>query len=366
MNYISHKKNELNKLKMSDIDIELPSLKNTNKSQVISEWIINWIDLNGMTDCLLPTKAEFAYALGVSLGTVQNVFKILEDRNYIYLKQRVGAIIKNKNEVLSIRKQTSKIDIVVELIKEYIKNSKIEISSNLPSARQFAKILEVSINSTRLAINKLAVEGIIEINQKGNVLVNKEYELEKKVSSETLVEKVQLELKKYISKNFRVGEKLPSHSELAQKFKVSGKTIYNALKLLEKEDMLLSRRGAYGTIVISNSMNSAFEPKREMSIFASAQQTAFYHYEKTQNKIKKIISESYGIGSKLPTIKEFSAELDLSPNTIRKALSNLAKEGILHFARGRYGGTFVIDNPDIEEQTFRWLAVNPKYAEVLN
>ena len=44
--------------------------------------------------------------------------------------------------------------------------------------------------------------------------------------------------------------------------------------------------------------------------------------------------------------------------------SNLAKEGYLAFSRGRYGGTFVIDIPEMEEQAFKWLAVNPKYAEV--
>ena len=60
--------------------------------------------------------------------------------------------------------------------------------------------------------------------------------------------------------------------------------------------------------------------------------------------------------------------LDVSPNIIRKAFSNLAKDGILRFTRGRYGGTYVIDMPDVAEQTFRWLAVNPQYvrAEAVN
>jgi DNA-binding transcriptional regulator YhcF (GntR family) len=132
--------------------------------------------------------------------------------------------------------------------------------------------------------------------------------------------------------------------------------------------MLLPRRGAYGTIITNTSMNSAFEPRREMSIFAPAKETAFYHYQKIQNKIKNIISENYDIGSKLPSINEFSLMLDVSPNIIRKALSNLAKDGILRFTRGRYGGTYVIDMPDVAEQTFRWLAVNPQYvrAEAVN
>ena len=106
--------------------------------------------------------------------------------------------------------------------------------------------------------------------------------------------------------------------------------------------------------------------KKETSIFAPAPDTAFYYYERTQNHIKKLIAENYAIGSKLPSIHEFAKQLDLSPNTIRKAFNNLAKEGYLAFSRGRYGGTFVIDIPETEEQAFKWLAVNPKYAEVLD
>ena len=69
--------------------------------------------------------------------------------------------------------------------------------------------------------------------------------------------------------------------------------------------------------------------------FAPAKETAFYYYEKTQNNIKKMITENYQIGDKLPSIKELSESMDLSPNTIRKALHNLSKEGYLQFSRGR-------------------------------
>ena len=77
-----------------------------------------------------------------------------------------------------------------------------------------------------------------------------------------------------------------------------------------------------------------------------------------------MIANDYDIGEKLPSIKELSKQLDLSPNTIRKAFHNLAQEGYLVFSRGRYGGTFVIDIPDIETpQAFKWLAVNPQYVK---
>lgn len=76
-----------------------------------------------------------------------------------------------------------------------------------------------------------------------------------------------------------------------------------------------------------------------------------------------MIAQNYEVGDKLPSIKELSAMLDLSPNTIRKAFHNLAQEGYLVFSRGRYGGTFVIDIPEVESQAFKWLAVNPLYAK---
>lgn len=369
MNYVNYKKSELNKLTVSDINIELPNLKNTNKSEEIAKWIMNWIDnseiIKENINYLLPTKKEFAYSFSVSLGTIQNTFKILEDKNYIFLKQRIGAVIKNKHDnTIQIRKQTSKQDIIVEEIKSYIVNSNLSIGEKLPSARKLSKIIEISLNTVRVAINKLINNDILTYNEHKELIIKNLDFKSSDFNNETLVIKIKDDLKKYISENFKIGEKLPSHDKLADLFHVSMKTIHNSIKLLEKENMLLTRRGTYGTIVINTSMNSSFEPKREMSIFASAQETAFYHYEKVQNKIKNIIAKDYSIGSKLPSIRDLSNSLDLSPNTIRKALNNLAKEGILRFARGRYGGTFIIDMPDIEEQTFKWLAVAPQYTKV--
>ena len=354
-------KNKLAKLTVSDINRPLPVLQNTVKTEAIANWLMGWLDSNDLEGSLLPTKAEFAYHLGVSLGTVQNVFKILENKHYIFLKQRVGAIITNKNDI-TLRKQTSKADIAAEIIKDFILSSDLNLGDKFVSARKLSQLTNISLNTVRVAIDKLVSNKILEATDNCLILKNKDFKVQKSHSTETLVDKVKKDLKKYVSENFKIGEKLPSNTELAQKMNVSVKTVHNAIKLLEKENMLLSRRGTYGTIVTNTSMNSAFEPRREMSIFAPAQETAFYHY----HKIKRIISENYSIGSKLPTIKQFSEQMDLSPNTIRKALNNLAKEGILRFSRGRYGGIFVIDMPDIEEQTFRWLAVNPKYAETLS
>jgi DNA-binding GntR family transcriptional regulator len=183
--------------------------------------------------------------------------------------------------------------------------------------------------------------------------------------TKTLVEMVVKDIEDYITKNLKQGDKMPSHAILAKELKASIKTVHDALKVLIQNGILLARRGRYGTVVLRAPKSGNTSLKPETSIFASAQDTAFYHYEKTQNHIKKMIAQKYEIGDKLPSILELSKSLDLSPNTIRKAFHNLAKEGYLVFSRGRYGGTFVIDIPEVEQHTFKWLAVNPAYSNVL-
>lgn len=371
----------LRRLSVKDISIPVPDLKNIfePKSVVIANWLICWIEHDFKlkkikeTD-LLPQKAELAYHLGVSTGTMQNAFRYAEDKGYVESKQCIGTMIKDwQNSTNYVRKLTSKRDLSAEALKKYFIEKKFKQGQKLPSARTFANILKASVNTTRLALEYLVSAGVIQHNFKNSndaqwVLKTTNFTIEEGFSQDldnvTLVEKMEQELKDYISKNLKVGDKLPAHEDLSAKFKVSIKTIHDALKVLIKNGFLLARRGRYGTTVVKMPHNSEFSPKKETSIFASAQQTAFYNYEKTQNHIKALIAEKYEIGAKLPSITEFSKELDLSPNTIRKAFDNLAKEGYLRFARGRYGGTFVIDIPETSLQAFKWLAVNPKYAEV--
>lgn len=375
MRYINYKKNELERINIEILNQSLPELKNVNKTDVISGWLMSKID-SALEDGrisfgqLLPKKAELAYLLGVSLGTIQNVLKILEDKGYIYSKQCIGSVIKNRSDMeLKIRKQTSKKDLAQEKIKNYIKSHNLNKGDKLPVSRQIASEIDMTLNTVRGAILALISDNVVEYNQQKELIIkDTEFNIDTKTDEETLVMKLKDDLKKYISENYQVGDKLASHQELAKRFDVSMKTVHNALQILVKENMLLPRRGAYGTIVMNTSLNSAFEPKREMSIFAPAKETAFYHYQKIQNKIKNIILQDYDIGSKLPSISEMSKMLDVSPNIIRKAISNLTNSGILHSTRGRYGGTYVIDLPETTEQTFKWLAVNPQYIkhEVVN
>lgn len=382
-------KNNLRKLSVKDISLPIPDLKNIfeSKAIVIANWLISWIEIDFKagkikeTD-LLPQKADLAYHLGVSIGTVQNAFRNIEDKGFVESKQCIGTMVRDwKKPTQSIRKLTSKRDVCVNLIKKYIVDKKIKVGQKLPSSRVLANLIGTSPNTTRLALENLCSQGILEnsfkfSNEVSLVLKSTDFAFSKsntEISNNvTLVEKVEKDLENYITKKLKVGDKLPAHSDLSSELKVSVKTVHDALKTLIKKGILLARRGRYGTTVIkmpiggseNMAQESMLSSKKETSIFASAKETAFYNYEKTQNHIRALIANNYEIGSKLPSIMSLSKELDLSPNTIRKALNNLASEGYLRFSRGRYGGTFVIDIPETSSQSFKWLAVNPKYVEV--
>ena len=378
-NYLLPQKSMLTKLSINMITCELPNLKDTedSKSVTIGKWLAQWIEsnlANGsiQVDNVLPSKPEFAYLLGVSIGTMQNAFRYLEDLGYVESKQCIGTLIRNrKNQKSTLRKLTSKRDMAAEAIKRYILSDGFKIGSILPSTRTIATIIGHTSNTTRLALEYLATQGIIchkfrRAKDSDWVVITTNIDIEVTVSTpktKTLVDMVVKDLENYITENLKIGDKIPAHAQLASMLKASIKTVHDALVVLIDKGILLARRGRYGTTVIKMPNSAMTTLKPETSIFAPAKDTAFYHYEKTQNHLKKMIAQEYEIGDKLPSILELSKQLDLSPNTIRKAFHNLAKEGYLVFSRGRYGGTFVIDIPEVESQAFKWLAVNPEFAQ---
>ncbi len=373
MKYILPQKSELEQIKVSDINSSLPDLKNIKESKAITigKWLTNVIQTNKAVkpNTLLPSKPDLAYLLGVSIGTIQNALRYIEDLGFVESKQCIGTIVKGSNEG-SMRKLTSKREIAINAIKKYIIDNNLKNGDNLPSSRIISNAIGCSANTTRLALEYLGTINILEhkfknSNENGWKIISTNFSVEEKNEEHsTLVKKVESDLKNYITKNLKTGDKIPAHAELSKELSVSIKTIHDALKVLIDEGILLARRGRYGTTVLKMPYEAKVSEKPETSIFASAPETAFYYYERTQNHIKKMIAENYEIGAKLPSINELSKQLDLSPNTIRKAFHNLSREGYLAFSRGRYGGTFVIDIPQTDEQTFKWLAVNPKYAEI--
>ena len=75
-----------------------------------------------------------------------------------------------------------------------------------------------------------------------------------------------------------------------------------------------------------------------------------------------MISDNYYPGAKLPSIIALSKLLDLSPNTIRRAIKELTKEGILASTPGRWGGTFVIAATQEQESSYQWIAVSSDFV----
>ncbi len=354
-------------INIKDIDLPCPSLKNTDKTTTISEWLINWIEgalkQNKIKhNDLIPSKTDLAYHLGVSVGTVQNAIRNIEDRGYLTSKQKKGTFINaNKNDTNNL-KLTSKRDTAIEYIKKYLKDNNFKIGETIPATRKLSQITDIPLNTVRSALQGLVSENIIKKEGRQDFVIAKtDFEISD-TAFETLVEKIKKELKKYITENCKVSDKLPANKELAKKFNVGLKTINDAINLLVEEGILVTLRGRYGTIVSKIPTEHTYEPQRETSIFAPASVTAYYYYEKTQQRIKNMIAENYYPGSKLPPIAALSKQLDLSPNTIRRAIKELTKEGILTSSPGRWGGTFVIARPAEQEPSYQWLAVSSDFV----
>ena len=84
-----------------------------------------------------------------------------------------------------------------------------------------------------------------------------------------------------------------------------------------------------------------------------------YSWQKALTHLKKYIVQNYEAGDKIAPIRELATILGVSPNTIRRALQDLFQSGHLVSQRGKLGGIFIMEMPEIEEETFRWLALNP-------
>ena len=344
------------------------------KDLQIKNWLISKITefkaLGNDKYYLLPTKAEFAYKLNVSVGTVQSAIRLLEYDGYVISKQRVGTIINTHTKATSvIQKSFTKKDMAYNAIAKYLSNQKL--NTVLPSTRQLALQLGFSQNTIRLALDAFVNEQIIEIRRSHSTdfaWVLKKYPKNADALRDnlSLTEKISRDLISFMTKNSKIGDKLPSHCELAKKFSVSIKTINDVIRKLAHKGYLETRRGRYGTIVIKNSDKNRYDVyKPETSIFAHASMAFEYNYQKVKNSIVDYIVKNYEVGTKLPTMQEFSEIFDVSTNTIRKALTELNQAGCIAFQRGRFGGTFLISQPQTNVQnTFKWIAVSPEYKEV--
>lgn len=373
----------VSKAALTRIDIgmlprEIPDFQapGATKDTLIADWLKNWIssslEAGTLTERhLLPKKGEIAVYLGVSVGTVQNAIRYIEDDGFVESKQRIGTLIRNPQASgFRMRKQTSKRDQAVMAIKHYIVNNGFQPGQTLPSAREIAKTLQSAPNTTRLALEYLSSTGILKSlgnrGNKANWALREIPEIDGAVNaieSETLIDQLERDLKALIAEKFELGAKLPSHLELSEQFKVSIKTVHDAMKRLADQNIIHSKRGRYGTYVMRKPDAAKLVPI-EADIFIPAEEISFYNYEKVEQHLKTLIRQSYKVGDKLPAMGVLSKELDVSSNTIRKALQNLAKEKMVSFSRGRYGGTYVTRLPEAAEaepgKTFTWVSLNPE------
>jgi len=324
-----------------------------NKVEKITKWLVKWIDSSLAIGKIcpndfLPPKAALAYHIGVGQGTIQNAFRLLEDMGYVESKQKIGTYIKNRNKKTHTEKLTSKRDLTVETIKQYILEKNYKVGDKLISMRKLSNILQIPNTTIRLAFATLVSKGILK--QQGRSFYVQIINKSNDIKVQTLVEKIAKSMKSYIALNYKTGEKLPATQELAKKYNASIKTIHDAIKILSKEGVVYTRRGKYGTTIANQKDKEALP---------------LYNYEKIEQKIRNYIVTKTKIGDKLPSIKQFAQEYGISEKTIKKALNDLAEDGFLMFSRGRYGGTFVTDIPQSSKDAYKWLAIDSDYLSNL-
>lgn len=380
------KKSNLSRIDISALPDRLPDFRNSSKTKdnILSDWLINWINTGLKEDKirpnqLLPQKNIIANKVNVSIGTVQTAIRLIEDLGYVESKQRIGTFICNRtNPDKELRKQTSKRENAIEALKKVIYQNKYELGTLLPSSRELSKIIGSAPNTTRLALEYLANNGVIESKgSRGNKsnwilkevpqITEEDSETSSELDTDTLVDQVERDLKELIVQQYKLGDKLMSHYELADTLKVSIKTVHDAMKRLVEQGILQSKRGRYGTFILRLPSDKQLMTGKESEIFAPAFEASLYNYEKVEIHLKQYIKENYQLDDKLPAMGKLALDLKVSSNTIRKALQRISDQGIVKFSRGRYGGTFITNMPEgTEEKTasLTWLSINPEVANI--
>lgn len=371
-------KNSLTRIDVAQLPKQKPDFKTPGKTKdaLVTEYLVSFIESGlkeqALTEShLLPRKQDIAKFMGVSVGTVQNAIRVVEDMGHVESKQRIGTLVRDvNNNTDRMRKLTSKREQAVLAVKKFIIDEKIEVGAEMPSAREISAAIGAAANTTRLAMEYLTNEGVLHSRgtrgNKANWELVQVPELSDdeigSIESETLIDQLERDLKTYIADNMAVNDKLPSHLELAEQFKVSIKTVHDAMKRLSEQGIIRSKRGRYGTFICRKpDTNFAVKPE---DLFVSVDDDLFYNYEKVELHLKKLIKENYSVGQKLPPMGAIAEKLDVSSNTIRKALQNLGKQGIVSFTRGRYGGTFVKELPkETNVKAFEWVSINPQTIE---
>ena len=365
-------------LTLDDIKISKPDFdasKKVPKGQLVTEWLIEWIKYSlehGIADIgdFIPTKEELAKFLDVSSATIQNSIRQVRDMGYFVSKQSLGTSIADfySNDIKE-QDELCHSTITQCKIKKIVIDDEIEVGSVIPTITELALRTNISQNTIRFTLNYLAQKGYLEkVLLKGNKyswIYKKEFslsnvEIQNGIKDEnfTLTHQLVEKIQKYIEKTYKNGEKILPNSAISKMFNVSIKTVNDAMKVLNAKKIILSRRGKYGTIYLgaTNSKMDFVSSERKR---ISPPQNYSYSWQKALTHLKKYIVENYETGDKIASIRELASILNVSPNTIRRALYDLFQSGHLVSKRGKLGGIFIIEMPEAEGDSYRWLALNP-------
>ena len=372
------------KIKISQIDSLPPDYSDTSvsKEKSVARWLLSWIQNAIASGCasygdFLPHKHQLAKYLGVSAGTLQNAVRYLQDMGYLESRQSVGTMLKNPQmQDKFFEKPFSKKDRAVVLIKKYVLDNKIKIGAKLPSVKELSKLTSLGENTVRLALDSLVCENFLCVS---NSFPNKAHWFYKtefnqndlQIHDNSLVDIIAKKMSDYIVNNYQIGEKILSNDKFAAIFNVSIRTVNEAAKKLNKQKIILSRRGQYGTIFINNPKNIKTHMQREeKSLFMSKSQKEvleknyLYSWEKALDALEKYIIKNCKIGDKIPPMRDLADILNVSTNTIKHAISVLCEEGYLIAQRGKYGGVFILEMPQENSGAFTWLALNPNVVKI--
>lgn len=378
----------MKRLTLDDIKIPKPDFNASkkNKGQIITEWLMAWIKHSlefGIADFgdIIPTKEILADFLNVSPATIQNSIRKIKNLGYFISKQAIGTSIADPNSKdIAFDDDILKESLVEFKIKKIIKEENIKLNSPIMSIKELSKKIDVSQNTIRFTLSDLAQKGYFKrkelIGNKYSWIYIKEFNYPKdelydelKDQDFTLRKKIIKKIQNYIEKTYKPGEKILPNKALSSMFEVSIKTVNDAMKVLNAKKIILSRRGRYGTIFLGKKENQ----KHLKSDFLSSErkklnqnQNYNYSWQKTLGYLKKYIIENYEAGDKIDSIRKLASILNVSPNTVRRALADLFESGHLVSRRGKFGGIFILELPEQDEDKYRWLALNPDAINIKN
>jgi len=368
-------------LTSDDIKIVKPDFKNSKlpKGQIVTNWLIDWVKHaleTGTADFgdFIPSKEDLASFLNVSTSTIQNSIRQVRNLGYLTSKQSIGTYIADFYSK-DIKEETGIVNSTVACckIKKIILDEGTKLNSPILSISELSKRTDISKNTIRFNLMELEQKGYLQRKKmRGNRycwIYIKELELTKeeiinglKDENFTLTHQLLEKIQKYIEKTYKAGDKILPNSSFSRMFDVSVKTVNDAMKILNSKKIILSRRGKYGTIYLGNNSKTSFVTSERKQISSNKYS---YSWQKALINLKKYILENYKTGDKIASIRDLASILNVSPNTIRRALKELFENGFLISKRGKSGGIFIVEMPS-KEQTYRWLAINPDAVDFNN